>query len=224
MVLNGYTVVIPAYNAEATLGDAIRSVLGQSVPPERVIVVDDGSTDDTLKIAQGLGGVVEAVSQPNAGPGAATTRGFGMVETPLIATIDADDVWMPEKSSRQIDYLHQHADVAAVFTRITNFRGTPDAANPAEAYDGWLRTTMMIRTPAAIATGPVIDPLGMAGDMVDWLARLREKGNKTDMLHEVLTLRRVHPGSLSDRSRGELGKSYLQVAREAMLRRRSAIK
>jgi hypothetical protein len=145
-----------------------------------------------------------------------------MADTSLIATLDADDLWMPDKAARQIDYLERHPGVAAVFTRLANFRGTPDAADHGGAYDGWLRTTMMIRTPAAIANGPVADPPGRAGDMVDWLARLRERGNETVMLPEILALRRVRSGSLSNRSRAELGKSYLQVAREAMLRRRNA--
>jgi glycosyltransferase involved in cell wall biosynthesis len=224
MAVTQYTALIPAYNAEATLAEAIRSILAQSAPPVRVIVVDDGSSDRTLEVAQGHGDIVKAVSQPNAGPGSATTRGFAMVETPFVATLDADDLWVAGKAARQIDYLERHPDVAAVFTKLANFRGTPDAADYANAYDGWLRTTMMIRTPIALATGPVIDPAGMAGDMVDWLARLRENGNQTVMIPEVLALRRVHPGSLSDRSRVELGKSYLQVAREAMLRRRSVVK
>jgi glycosyltransferase involved in cell wall biosynthesis len=223
MVLTGYTVVIPAYNAAATLSEAIRSVLAQSVLPARIIVIDDGSTDSTLEIARSFGGLVAAVSQANAGPGSATTRGFAMVGTPLVATLDADDLWLPQKAERQISYLEQHGEAAAVFTRIANFRGAPDAADHSDAYDGWLRTTMMVRTKAAIATGPVIDPSGMAGDMVDWLARFREGGHETIMMPQILALRRIHPGSLSDRSRNELGKSYMQVVRESLLRRRKTV-
>ncbi|HWA18582.1 MAG TPA: glycosyltransferase family A protein [Devosia sp.] len=221
MVLS-YSVVIPAYNAEATLTATIGSVLAQSVPPARVIVVDDGSSDGTAGVARGFGGIVELMMQSNAGPGAATTRGLAMVDTPLTATIDADDLWTADKAKHQIAYLQEHPGTAAVFTRIANFRHPTAEPDTANAYDGWLRTTMMIRTQAAIANGPVIDPAGGAGDMVDWLARLRESGHETVMLTEILAFRRIHPGSLSDRSRNELGKSYMQVVRNTMLRRRNA--
>jgi glycosyltransferase involved in cell wall biosynthesis len=80
-----YSVVIPAYNAERTIGEAIESALNQTVGPEVVIVVDDGSTDATTHCARALGEQVTVITQPNSGCGAATTRGLDTVATPFVA-------------------------------------------------------------------------------------------------------------------------------------------
>ncbi len=104
MTMN-YTVVLPAFNAAGTIGETIESVLRQTVPPARILVVDDGSTDATRWVAESFGGCVCVQSQPNLGPGAATSLGMQQCDTPLIATIDADDIWLPEKIQRQLDFL-----------------------------------------------------------------------------------------------------------------------
>lgn len=216
MVLS-YTTVIPAYNAAAFIADTIASVKAQTVPPVRIIVVDDGSTDATADIVSAIAGV-ELVRQANAGPGSATTLGLTMVNTELVATLDADDLWLHDKIERQ--YTALSADVAGVFGRMTNFRDSPSAADPAAAYDGWTRSTMLLRTSVAQATGPVIDPPG-AGDMIDWLARVREGGHRLIMLPELVTLRRAHPASLTAKGASRLTAGYLSVARAALLRRRA---
>ena len=97
---SAYSVVIPAFNAEATLGETIRSALEQTVPPAEILVVDDGSTDGTDAVAAGFADRVRVIRQDNAGPGAATSRGLAAVETPFAATLDADDLWLPGKAVR----------------------------------------------------------------------------------------------------------------------------
>jgi glycosyltransferase involved in cell wall biosynthesis len=201
------------------IGDALRSVLTQSVAPTRVIVVDDGSTDGTAEEVRAFA-AVELVTQKNAGPGSATTRGFAMVTTPFIATLDADDIWVQGKMERQFAVLESDPRLAGVFGRMANFKGDPASALFDQAYDGWSRTTMLIKTGVAQATGAIIDPVG-SGDMVDWLARVREAGHVLTMVPEVLALRRVHAASMTYRDHRDLAKGYLQVAREAMLRKRA---
>jgi glycosyltransferase involved in cell wall biosynthesis len=221
LVLNAYSVVIPAYNAAAFIGETLDSVFAQTVPPSRVIVVDDGSPDATAETVLSYGRGVELVQQPNAGPGAATSRGIAMVDTPFMATLDADDLWLPNKLERQFSAFAAQPELAANFTRIANFRGgDPSSADLAGAYDGWLRPAMLVRTEIARAIGPIIDPPG-AGDMVDWIARLREYGRPVTVLPEVLVLRRVHAGSMTAKGVQSLSQGYLQVARAAMLRRRA---
>jgi glycosyltransferase involved in cell wall biosynthesis len=211
-----YTVVIPAYNAAGTIAEAIRSVLAQTVPPERVIVVDDGSSDDTAAAVRSFGGIVDLLQQANAGPGSATTRGFRAVRSPLIATLDADDLWVRDKMERQLAALDE---AAASFAYLQDFIGDPETGRRGAPYAGWTRTTMLVRTAVAHAVGPVIDPVG-AGDMVDWIARLRETGRAVAMLPEVLAWRRVHPASMTYGRRRQNTEGYLQVARAALLRRR----
>ena len=101
------SVVIPAYNAERHLADAVRSALGQSVTPNEVLIVDDGSDDTTGAIAQGFGARVRYVRQSNQGVAAARNRGIELATSDLIAFLDADDQWMPSKLAVQLGALNE---------------------------------------------------------------------------------------------------------------------
>ncbi|RUU74082.1 glycosyltransferase family 2 protein, partial [Mesorhizobium sp. M7A.T.Ca.TU.009.01.3.1] len=100
-----YGVVIPAFNAAATIGAALNSVLAQTARAEAIVVVDDGSTDDTVAVIDAMNLPVTVLRQDNAGPGSATTRGIAALATPLIATLDADDLWLADKIEKQLAYL-----------------------------------------------------------------------------------------------------------------------
>jgi glycosyltransferase involved in cell wall biosynthesis len=109
------SVVIPAFNAEATIGDAIASALGQTLADLNVIVVDDGSSDGTVQVATSVDDArVEVVSQPNAGAAAARNTGIAKSTGAYVALLDADDVWMPYKLERQIEILRGDDTVHAV--------------------------------------------------------------------------------------------------------------
>jgi glycosyltransferase involved in cell wall biosynthesis len=91
------SVVIPAYNAAATLGRAIESVLAQSWPAHEIVVVDDGSSDDTAAVAEAFGKPVRYIHQDNAGPSAARNRGVKEASGDWIAFLDADDWYTAER-------------------------------------------------------------------------------------------------------------------------------
>jgi glycosyltransferase involved in cell wall biosynthesis len=213
-----YAVVIPAYNAHATIVAAIHSVLAQTARADDIVVVDDGSTDGTSAAIEAARLPVRLLRQDNAGPGSATTKGILAVSAPLIATLDADDLWLPEKIARQLAHLDAHPLTAAVFTQWCTFRGDPARCEGA-AQPGWSRSTMVIRREAALSVGAIIDPLGGRGDMIDWIARARDAGFTLDMLDDVLTLRRIRRGSLSYGRDPARDRGYLEVARRAMQRR-----
>lgn len=217
----GYTLVIPAWNAAATIGEAIASALGQERPPARVIVVDDGSTDATAAAAQAAGPRVEVVTQRNAGPGAATSRGLARVTTPLVATLDADDLWLPGKAARQLALLQADPALDAVFTLTRQVAAAPDHPGHGVVAPGWTRTTLMMRTALFARFGAIEDPPGRRGEMVDWLARLRAGGARLQLIDEVLALRRIRAGSLSCGRDPARDRGYLHAARAAILRRRA---
>ncbi|MCX7429151.1 MAG: glycosyltransferase family 2 protein [Planctomycetia bacterium] len=215
-----YSVVIPAFNAASTILEAVESVMSQTLPPAEVIVVDDGSTDNTASVVSAMTGPVRLIRQTNRGPGAATTAGVATVATPLLATLDADDLWLPEKIRRQVEHLANDPSISAVFTLARTFGGIPVDSAGGLVQRLWTRTTMLIDTAMARSVGEMVDPPGGRGEMVDWLGRCRDMGYCLGMVEEVLALRRIRPGSLAYGRDEQRDKGYLHVARRALQRKR----
>ncbi len=217
-----YSVVIPAFNAEPTIAAAIESVLRQTVPPAEIMVVDDGSTDRTAEIAAACDARVRLFRQGNAGAGAAMTAAMRHVSSPIFASLDADDLWLPDKMAEQLAHLAENPACDFVFSHLRTFRdeGVPSGAET--AGPGWTRTTMTARTEQALKIGDVVDPPGGRGEMIDWLARGRHLGLRMDMLEAVHAMRRIRPGSLSYGRSQERDRGYARVAWLALQRRKGA--
>ncbi|HGG06113.1 MAG TPA: glycosyltransferase family 2 protein [Aliiroseovarius sp.] len=218
-----YDVVIPAFNASETILDALRSVFEQSVPPANVIVVDDGSTDDTADLVHREFPQVTLYSQDNHGCGHATSAGYRLTRTPLVASLDADDIWLAHKMERQLEYLDTHPETALVFSLQRQFQHKQPDATDGKIREGLNRSSMVIRRQVFDTIGDIIDPPGGRGDLIDWLARAREAGFSTHTIDQVLCLRRIIPGSLSFGRDREKDKGYLLVAYRAMQRRKKAL-
>lgn len=221
-----YSVVVPAYNAAATLQQTIASILAQTVPAREIIVVDDGSTDDTASIAGSITGPVTVVRQSNQGPGAATTAGFSRVTTPWVATLDADDLWLPHKIERQLSFYATNSSLAGIFSlaRLFNDGEKPDPMDGGAIRRLWTRTTMLFRTQAAREIGDFTDFPGQLGEVIDWLARSRDLGHQHFMMEEILAMRRIRPGSLSSRLDAERSRGYLAAVHKAIERKRQMAK
>jgi glycosyltransferase involved in cell wall biosynthesis len=101
------TAIIATYNRAHLVSKAIESILGQTYQNIEVIVVDDGSTDDTQNVLKQFGDRVRVIRQDNAGPGAARNRGFAASRGDIIACLDSDDIWLPRKIDRQVAVLQR---------------------------------------------------------------------------------------------------------------------
>lgn len=99
------SVIIPTYNRGWILREAVDSVLNQDFTDFELIVVDDGSTDDTGEILAAYGRSVIVLRQPNQGVSAARNRGIAEARAQLVALLDSDDLWLPQKLSRQVDFF-----------------------------------------------------------------------------------------------------------------------
>ena len=108
-------VVVPAYNREATIERALASILGQTRPPERVVVVDDGSTDSTPERARSFGDAVTVLEQPNSGPSAARNRAVAELDTRWVAFLDSDDYWEPQHLARVAAAMDATGGAAEVY-------------------------------------------------------------------------------------------------------------
>ncbi len=125
------SVVIPAYNAERFLQRSIRSVLEQTEPPFEVIVIDDGSSDQTAAVAASFGNHIQYVRQQNGGPAKARNAGLRVAKGEWIAFLDADDWWRPEKLHVQKKRALEDPEALVVYTGMQIFGGQGEALGEA---------------------------------------------------------------------------------------------
>ena len=101
------SVVIPCFNAAPFLKECLDSVLNQTRPADEIILVNDGSTDASLEIAESFGAKIKIISQLNQGVSSARNRGILAAKSEWIAIQDADDVWHPEKLEKQVQAIKE---------------------------------------------------------------------------------------------------------------------
>jgi glycosyltransferase involved in cell wall biosynthesis len=138
--------VVTTYNYARFLPDALHSVLAQSYPNLEIVVIDDGSTDDTADVVQryaerGVG----YMNRPHGGAGHARNAGLEATSAPLVAFLDADDAWLPDRVAAGVDHLARHPEIAL-------------AAGHAFACDERLVPTAVVPA-ATCATGRMLEPL-----------------------------------------------------------------
>jgi glycosyltransferase involved in cell wall biosynthesis len=197
------SVVIPAFNAEKYLKEAVDSVLEQTIPVTEILVVDDGSTDRTADIVRAYGDPVKYFYQSNHGVGHACNRGASLACGEFIGFQAADDLWVAEKLERQLDAFHLQPDLDMVFVYVQQFV-SPELSDaerarfhcPERPEPGYLAATMLVRRTAFERVGPFITHVQF-GDFIDWYDRARSLGLKEAMLPEVLFKRRIHTTNLS---------------------------
>lgn len=219
------SVVLPVYDREAYVAEALASVLGQSRPPDEVIVVDDGSTDGSIAAVQSLGSpIVRIVRRTNGGIGAARNTGLDHATGDVIAFIDSDDLWEPDKLAMQERILASRPDIALVFTHIVEFLTPEHAKDLAATYRARPRSVPGLTATTCVARRSGIDRIGpfdtglRVGEFVDWLSRARDLGLQSLTLPETLARRRVHGRNTVLR---ESNRDYLLALKRNLDRRRA---
>jgi glycosyltransferase involved in cell wall biosynthesis len=139
------SVIIPAYNAENFLRRALESIFQQTLAPQEIIVVDDGSTDNTGMIAKEYADRVRYIRQANAGVAAARNTGIRHARSEWIAFLDADDEWLADKLQLQHDALAHHADVIWSATAFFNIRGKKITSPSPKFSPKWFRKNQIIQ-------------------------------------------------------------------------------
>ncbi len=138
------SVVIPAYNAARWIDETLQSVLDQTRPPDEIIVVNDGSTDDTAERARSHGSRVTVLEQANGGPPAAYNRGFDEATSSYVAMCPADDLWNPRKLEWQEQVLEADASIDVLFGHATLF-GIVEGEHPHPGSEGILDRAEFMR-------------------------------------------------------------------------------
>lgn len=110
------SVVIPTFERATLIADALDSVFSQGVDDLQVIVVDDGSTDNTRGVVEGYGAKVEYVCQPNSGPASARNNGLRYCRGEFISFLDSDDVWLPDKVRTELEIFREMPDAEVIIS------------------------------------------------------------------------------------------------------------
>ena len=218
------SVIIPFFNAAPFLGEAVASVLAQRGVDLEVLAVDDGSTDGGTRLARGFGEPVRCLSQPHSGTAAALNRGVAAARGDFLAFLDADDVWVEGKLSRQLVELDRDPTLDLVFGALQHFYSPelseaerrqvrcPPAPMPAPSAG-----TMLIRRASFERVG-AFSPAWQIGEFVDWYLRACEAGLVLRQLPDVVLRRRVHARN-KGRIEQQAQRDYLRIIRLALQRR-----
>ncbi len=205
------SIIIPTYNNGAYLGTALTSVRQQRYRPLEIIVVDDGSTDDTaIVVAQWQQQNVahDCVQlryfyQANAGPATARNRGVALANGSLLAFLDADDWWHPEKLQQQVDRLIQEATLGYVLSHMTVHLETATAWPVSLNQAHYQNEPPCILPSALVVRQTIFQQVGdfdehyRYSDDADWFLRAKDAAIPFAVLPEPLVYKRIHATNLS---------------------------
>ena len=220
------SVIIPVYQGERYLGEAIESALAQSRAPAEVLVVDDGSTDGTAAVARSFGDRIRLLSQANQGTAAARNHGLAHASQPVIAFLDADDVATEQRLERQLALIEGAKPPDVVFGGMEQFVSPELAPELIERLrcDGRAQPSPLPSCFAATARvcrrlGPMRTDI--EASFVDWYMRALDLGLSIAFAGAVVARRRIHGANQSYRN-DSLKREYLQVIKASLDRRRAA--
>jgi glycosyltransferase involved in cell wall biosynthesis len=203
------SVIVPTLDAAAFLPAAIASVLDQTFDQFELIVVDDGSTDATQDFLQSCDDPrLRVVTQPRQGAAAARNRGVSLAKAPLLAFLDADDLWHRDKLAAQCAVLDADGGLDMVFGFLEEFDDVTGAVRT--AVPGYSCGTLMVRASAFTRVGPFSDAWRV-GEFIDWYARAVDCGLAGVMQPDVVLRRRVHAANTTRSSRQDYARVLLAV-------------
>lgn len=211
------SVVIPAFNREKYLARAIKSVLAQGYPRLEIIVVDDGSTDQTALIVKSFS-EVRYFYQKNLGPASARNKGIMESEGEILAFIDSDDLWTSDKLIVQLKKMNDDPALQIVLGRIQYFKeenGIEWIHDPIVAVNFG---NALIKKTAFDKVG-LLDVSLMFGEDMDWFLRAREKEIPTYFQTEITLLYRKHKENMCNDVK-QMNSFLLNSFKKSLKRRR----
>lgn len=224
------SVVIPAYNAARTIGETLDSIASQTRLPDEVIVVDDGSSDETASVARTHHFGPRVIMQANAGAATAINTGISKANGDLIAFLDADDLWLPGKLDSQERALAGDLTLLGVLGHSEAFE-CPSI--PPERFEhlnyvkgvtpGYLIGTLLVRKSGLSGQLASLDPGLRTGYFIEWYRLAMAEGRKICMLNQLVHRRRIRPSTLGARKVDEasgLSLDFLEIAKRAIMQRR----
>jgi len=211
------SIIIPVYNAEAFVKEAVESIMAQGVGDFELIAVDDGSTDDSFRELKSItDNRLKIIQQNNSGTGGARNTGIINAKGKYLAFLDADDLWVQGKLKLQLEAIRQPG-IDMVFGHLIEFVHN-DFPGKAKPIPGLSPITMLIEKEKFLETGLFNSELKL-GEFLDWFDRAKNNGFKHLMLPDVVAFRRIHEGNIN-RFRKNNIKQYASVIKASLDRRR----
>lgn len=221
------SVIIPVYNCERYLAQAIESVLAQTYRPIEIIVVDDGSTDRSADVAKRFAVPVRYCFQSHSGSGAARNRGIRMATGSHFAFLDADDLWVQDKLACQMKAFNNDSELDMVFGHTRQFY-SPDLVTSLKAKMHYTQEVMPAYTPSSLLVKRTaffrvgfFSTNWRVGEFMDWYLKAMELRLKSLMLPAVMLQRRLHCNNTGIRNRDSKA-DYLRILKASLDRRRGA--
>ncbi len=218
------SVIMAVYNGEKYLAAAIESVLAQVYTPIELILVNDGSQDGSEEIINSYGSQVLSFYQPNQGQPAAQNRGLHLAKGQLIAFLDADDLYDPYKTTRQIQCLEAKPQLDAVFGYVEQFISPelpPETQKrwrcPQGALPGYLAAAGLFRKECFERVG-LFNENQRIGSFIEWYMRGCEQGVKYELIQAQVLSRRIHENNIGTQV-PDARQKYIEIVKEALKRR-----
>lgn len=216
------SIIMPVYNGENYVDQALESVLRDAYRPIEVIAVDDGSSDNTAKII-GHHENVRYIYQDHEGVASARNKGIAVSQGEIIAFMDCDDIWQPNRLTVTVRFFQQHPDIGYVLAKQIMFV-EPGCEVPPWVKPEWLEQPQdASNTGVLVAQRTTFDRVGLfnkdiGGEDTEWLVRASEAGVPMARLPEVVLHRRIHGENLSLKMLGMRKNNLMRIARESILR------
>ena len=210
--------IVPVFNGERYLNEAIDNIFKQSYQPLEVIVVDDGSTDKTKAVATAYGEKVHYLWQSNAGPWVARNLGISVANGDFVAFLDADDLWHSEKLARHMAHFQEHPKLDVSVCMIQNF-WTSELYEEEEKFKNNRRAKPMpgYVCPGMVARKNQFEKVGVFDKdlrhaaATDWFLRAKRKGTIVELLPDTLVFRRLHQHNRSRMHASSSQNEYLKI-------------
>ncbi len=227
------SIILPTYNGEQYIAETLKSVINQSYSNFEVLVINDGSTDNTLSLLENIDPRIKVISKKNGGIANARNKGLANVSGQYVAFLDHDDIWHPKKLALQVDYLLNNDDIAVVYSDFTRWEGGEANAFYDKAieysindkYSGWIYQELVMTNHVLFSTAlfrkAVFDDVGVFNETLkiadDWDMAIRIS-RKYQFLQIVpsLVLYRVHP---LQTSRKVVAEDYESNCRQSIIDR-----
>ena len=198
--------VVPVFNCQRFLAQALDSIFAQTYRPIETIVVNDGCEDGSADIIAGYGDRIKTLKQDNAGPAAARNRGVDLAKGEFLAFLDADDLWHKEKLTRQMSRFSARPELELCLTLKEHFWEPGRKHEEAllkeqrhvfvEKHPGFVTQTLLVRRSAFDHVGRFDETLRISED-TDWFARAQDLALAAEVFPEVLVYRRMHSANLT---------------------------